>query len=384
MALIRLYKINKIKGNQKKGKERKVKTLMKLVSPGVVLKAALCIAALAALSAASVKNVAVVETEVDIPSGASSIGLTSAEVRLVTTELRREAVKNLPRGKYNIMTTETVYAQGSAVLEECSDENCVIKLGSMIGADYIVRGTLSKLLTAFTLSVEMYETENGNLVAVSDPVRSESVKELIEKAAVVCGDMYRSFVADVWSPAVVSAQATAPVRAPVPAPVQAVTQPFAAYYTLTVRINRAYGGKVSCSPSQESYAPGARVTVKAKPYRGYMFVGWTGAADGMSNPVTVIMDGDKELRADFKEGYILKTKASPYWRGSVYRSPDKALYASGEPVTVTAVPAAGYLFAGWSVEGMVVGEKKPTIVITMDGNIDGYRALTAHFYKPKR
>jgi hypothetical protein len=142
---------------------------------------------------ARVKNVAVVETEIDAQSGASA-ELTSADARLVTAELRREAVKNLPKGKYNVMTSETVYAQGSAVLEQCADENCVIVLGSAIGADFIVRGTISKIQTRFTLSVEIYETDNGNLVASSDPIRSESLGDLLEQSAAVCADMYNIFL----------------------------------------------------------------------------------------------------------------------------------------------------------------------------------------------
>jgi hypothetical protein len=140
-----------------------------------------------------VKNVAVVETEIDAQSGASA-ELTSADARLVTAELRREAVKNLPQNRYNVMTSETVYAQGSAVLEECADENCVIVLGSAIGADFIVRGIISKVQTKFTLSVEIYETNDGNLVASSDPVRSESIGDLLEQAAIVCAAMYNIFL----------------------------------------------------------------------------------------------------------------------------------------------------------------------------------------------
>ena len=140
-----------------------------------------------------IKNVAVVETEIDAQSGASA-ELTSADARLVTAELRREAVKNLPKGKYNVMTSETVYAQGSAVLEECADENCVIVLGSAIGADFIVRGIISKVQTRFTLSVEIYETDNGNLVASSEPIRSESLGDLLEQSAAVCAEMYKTFV----------------------------------------------------------------------------------------------------------------------------------------------------------------------------------------------
>jgi len=148
----------------------------------------------AGMSTAGIKYVAVVESDIDEASGASE-KISRADVRLVTAELRREAVKNLPPRRYSIMTAETVIAQGGAVLEECADENCVITLGSKIGADYIVRGTVSKVESKFTLQVEMYETENGTLVASCDPVRSESIGELIEKAAEACGNMYRTWVA---------------------------------------------------------------------------------------------------------------------------------------------------------------------------------------------
>jgi hypothetical protein len=58
------------------------------------------------------------------------------------------------------MTTETVQSMGDAVLAECFGENCVITLGSKIGADYIVRGTIGKFQKVFTLEVETYETDN--------------------------------------------------------------------------------------------------------------------------------------------------------------------------------------------------------------------------------
>jgi hypothetical protein len=156
------------------------------------------------ISTAGVKYIAVVESDIDEASGASE-KISRADVRLVTAELRREAVKNLPPSKYSIMTSETVMSMGGAVLEECAEENCVIALGSKIGADYIVRGTVSKLESRFTLQVEMYETDNGTLVASCEPVRAESIGELIEKAAAVCGNMYRTWVASQKSQASESA-----------------------------------------------------------------------------------------------------------------------------------------------------------------------------------
>jgi len=155
-------------------------------------KSTLLLLSLLTLASAQVKNLAVVETELDAQSGASA-KLSKADVRQITATLRREAVNNLPRGKYNIMTSETVIAQGSAKLEECADENCVITLGSKIGADFIVRGIIGRIGTKLTVSVETYETENGNLVASSDLVRAENIGDLIDKTAAACAKMYKAF-----------------------------------------------------------------------------------------------------------------------------------------------------------------------------------------------
>ncbi len=141
---------------------------------------------------AQVKYVAVVNVEIDRESGASD-DINSAEAHEITAALRREAVKNLPSDKYSIMTSETVQAQGGAVLEECAEENCVVILGSKIGADYVVRGIVRKFKTQLTLTVETYEIQNGTLVASSDPVRFESAAELLEKAADASADMYKTF-----------------------------------------------------------------------------------------------------------------------------------------------------------------------------------------------
>jgi len=148
---------------------------------------------LVGVSVAGVKYVAVVETDIDAQSGASE-GINPAEVREITAELRRQASQNLPLSKYSVMTAETIQSMGGAVLEECAEENCVIALGNKIGADYIVRGTISKFQTKFTLAVELYETENGTLIVSSDAVRSENLGELLDKAAEASAKMYKIFV----------------------------------------------------------------------------------------------------------------------------------------------------------------------------------------------
>ncbi|MDR2694586.1 MAG: hypothetical protein LBB74_10295 [Chitinispirillales bacterium] len=150
------------------------------------------IALFAGISVAGVKNVAVVEMEIDMEPYAKA-KLKKSEVRLITDELRNTAVKNLPRGRYNVMTTETVMSQSGSVLAECAEENCVITLGSKIGADYIVRGKIGKIETLFTLSVSIFDTEDGFLVGSMDAVRSEKLIDLLEKSTAACTEMYKEF-----------------------------------------------------------------------------------------------------------------------------------------------------------------------------------------------
>jgi uncharacterized repeat protein (TIGR02543 family) len=332
----------------------------------VKVRAFLLITALfAGMSVAGGKYVAVVETGIDEQSGAAA-DLTSAEVRLITAELRREAVKNLPRSQYSIMTTETVYAQGTAVLLDCADENCVISLGSKIGADYIVRGTISKLRTRFTLTVEIYETEDGNLVASSDPVRSESIEELVEKAAAACAGMYRAFASSQAGVAQ-SQPAAAPAKAPVPPP--------PVNYTLTAAANPPDGGAVSRNPDKPQYAPGANVNVMANPASGYRFTGWSGDAAGAASLKTVTMDGNKKLTANFQQiTYKLTTNVTPPEGGHITRNPDREAYPANERVTVIAVPARGYALANWN--GKSDGSTS-SLMITMSGD----KSVTAIFSK---
>jgi len=72
------------------------------------------------------------------------------------------------------------------------------------------------------------------------------------------------------------------------------------------------------------------------------------------------------------DGYILTTTAAPGIGGSIARSPDAANYTPGTLVGVTATPANGYTFVGWS--GASTSTNR-TVSITMDGD----KSLVAMF-----
>jgi len=160
----------------------------------IMLLALLSASILAPGAHAAKKYLAVLETVVDAQCNACK-EIEKSEVSQITEELRRVAINSLPQDRYNIMTKETIQAQESAVLQECASENCIIKLGAAIGANYIVKSGIRKFGPKFTLTVEMYETKNGTFVAaLPEPVSSENLYDILEKAAPVCAEMYKRFV----------------------------------------------------------------------------------------------------------------------------------------------------------------------------------------------
>jgi endo-1,4-beta-xylanase len=68
-------------------------------------------------------------------------------------------------------------------------------------------------------------------------------------------------------------------------------------YTLALSVNG--GGTTSPSASNYSYKAGSTVTITATPLQGYVFSGWSGAVIGITNPLTITMDGNKSLTANF-------------------------------------------------------------------------------------
>jgi hypothetical protein len=86
-------------------------------------------------------------------------------------------------------------------------------------------------------------------------------------------------------------------------------------YALTTIVNSPFGGSVSLDPAGEEYGPpilrppgadtvgylsGTVVTATAIPFSGYEFDNWSGDAYGTATSVTVTMNSDKSITANFR------------------------------------------------------------------------------------
>ena len=73
-------------------------------------------------------------------------------------------------------------------------------------------------------------------------------------------------------------------------------------YTLTTQINPSAGGSITKNPDKPLYKQGENVELTANANSGYTFTGWTGdvpAGHESDNPVTITIDTDKSITANF-------------------------------------------------------------------------------------
>ncbi len=142
----------------------------------------------------------------------------------------------------------------------------------------------------------------------------------------------------------------APPRPDIHAPGQAPTS-----YTVTIGVTGS--GSTTPAPGSYTYAAGTTVTVTAVPASGATFAGWSGAATGTANPVTLTVNGNLSLSAAFTgTTYALSVTRAGTGSGTVTSSPSgitcgtacTASFSSGTSVTLSATPASGSTFAGWS------------------------------------
>ncbi|WP_299680919.1 InlB B-repeat-containing protein [uncultured Tenacibaculum sp.] len=152
--------------------------------------------------------------------------------------------------------------------------------------------------------------------------------------------------------------------------------PYIAQRTLTIN---AANGSVSTNPNPTggAYDDGTSVELTATPAAGYQFDGWSGDATGTANPLTLVMDADKTVTAMFSK--IKRTLTINATNGSVSTSPNptSGTYDDGTSVELTATPAAGYQFDGWS--GDATGTTNPLTVV-----MDADKIVTAMFSKIQR
>jgi len=147
----------------------------------------------------------------------------------------------------------------------------------------------------------------------------------------------------------------------------AVTAAFSRAFALTVTMTGTGGGTVVSSPAgiscdtscTETFVSGTVVTLTASPGEGSAFVGWSGGGCSGTTPCVVTMTAEASVIATFAPTFALTVSTAGAGAGTVTSAPAgidcgstcSARFANEATVTLTANPAPGSVFTGWSGGG---------------------------------
>jgi hypothetical protein len=107
-------------------------------------------------------------------------------------------------------------------------------------------------------------------------------------------------------------------------------------------------GVITFDPPGPIYGYGALVTLTATPATGWRFGGWRGDLSGFTNPAKLTVEDNKVITAVFILNEQFALSLATVGQGEVMATPPGPGYTPGEEVTLTAAPAAGWQFIGWS------------------------------------
>ena len=147
-------------------------------------------------------------------------------------------------------------------------------------------------------------------------------------------------------------------------------------HTLTTAVsNGQTGDNINPAAGTHTYVHGAVVAIQATEGASSSFHHWEGALSGAVNPTTVVMDGDKSVTAVFDTKRTLSlTKTG---QGTLTPAVGAHTYPDGKEVSITATPAEGCVFAGWT--GDASGNDNP-LLLTMDAD----KSIDAQFWNLRK
>jgi uncharacterized repeat protein (TIGR02543 family) len=153
-------------------------------------------------------------------------------------------------------------------------------------------------------------------------------------------------------------------------------------HVLTLVTNPPAAGRIQASPTPNApngqYYEGTVVTLTASALGLNAFTNWSGATNSTAATITIVVDADKMLTANFvaviAPTFTLDLTVTPATAGSVAVTPasSNGNYSAGTLLALSAQPNVGFRFLRWS--GAVNSTNNPIPLV-----MDGHKSVTANF-----
>jgi len=145
-------------------------------------------------------------------------------------------------------------------------------------------------------------------------------------------------------------------------------------------------GSGTINPTGGTYDSGAQVTLTATPLSGYRFVSWSGDVSGTSPVVTILMDSNKNVTANFARQSVWVTpmnataSGSTQWGGTWYTGPP-SFAIDGNEITAWTLNGMGEITFDLGSAKLIGGIEAYWAGSVTNGNtvnvyIDGVQVLT--------
>ena len=165
------------------------------------------------------------------------------------------------------------------------DDGQIRELGKQFGVQFVCVANITPALGAFQVSARIIDVETAEVAFIGESYSAlKTVIDLVQVSDQVVRNMFGGQTASVPN--------TKPDPAPEPEPPKT--------YTVSAAASPPDGGSVTRSPNYTVYYAGTRVTVTATPRAGYTFAGWSGGLESAGNSVTITVDDNLTLTANFQ------------------------------------------------------------------------------------
>ena len=126
---------------------------------------------------------------------------------------------------------------------------------------------------------------------------------------------------------------------------KSVTARFGLIPRFTLTATTAGSGTVAGN-TQSNYLRGTTVNLSAEPAPSWEFLSWSGDASGTSSNISVVMDTNKSVTAQFRQ--LLFTLTVTTVGGGAVSGNTQSNYSRGTAVNLSAEPAPGWYFQSWT------------------------------------
>ena len=136
-------------------------------------------------SAEDIKRIAVLEFR--------GIGLDPDFLLKLSDQSRLAGVDVLPQEEYSVITRENMMLVLSDMGKDasCMEGSCEVDIGRNIGADYVVTGNVMWVEEKCLLTLKLYETKTGKLLA-GEEIKKERLLDLVEETRKMSLELYGS------------------------------------------------------------------------------------------------------------------------------------------------------------------------------------------------